>query len=108
MADLAASAVSLSPTDLDSGEFWIEGRQVLIRRLKLTAVSVGGATNKIIASALGFKKLAWCSSFFDATNNKIIPAMVDPVNGNILLGAGSTLAVGDLSSVTGYITVAGY
>jgi hypothetical protein len=108
MADLAATSVSFSPTDLRSAEFYPEGRLIVTRRLKLTSVSVGGATNRIIASALGFTKLVGCGSFFDSTNNKIIPAAVDPVNNIILLGAGSSLAVGDLSSVTGYITVWGY
>ncbi len=109
MADLAASAVSLTPaTDLGAAEFYQEGRAYFTRRIKLTSVSVGGATNKITASALGFKKLISCGSFFDSTNAKIIPAAVDPINNIILLGAGSSLAVGDLSSVTGYITVWGF
>lgn len=79
-----------------------------MRRIKLTSVTVGGATNRILASALGFTKLVACSSFFDSTNNKIIPAAVDPVNNIILLGAGASLAVGDVSAVTGYISVQGY
>jgi len=109
MADLAASAVSLTPTSLAEAEFWLTKRRGLfMRRIKLTSVSVGGATNKITASALGFTKLVYCGAFFDSTNNKIIPAAVNPVNNIILLGAGSSLAVGDLSSVTGYISVAGY
>ena len=109
MADLAASAVSLQPTSLGEAEFWMTKRRGLFtRRIKLTSVSVGGATNRIIASALGFTKLVDCGSFFDSTNNKVIPAVVDPVNNIILLGAGTTLAVGDLTSVTGYITVTGY
>ena len=109
MADLAASAVSLTPAgDLSASEFYQEGRSYFTRRVKLTSVSVGGATNKITASALGFKMLISCGSFFDSTNNKIIPAAVDPIHNNILLGAGASLAVGDLSTVTGYITVSGF
>jgi hypothetical protein len=109
MADLAASAVSLTPsTDLSASEFYQEGRSYFTRRIKLTSVSVGGATNRITASALGFNKLIDCGSSFDSTNNKIIPAAVDPINNIILLGAGSSLAVGDLSSVTGYIVVTGF
>jgi len=109
MADLAASAVSLLPTSLAEAEFWLTKRRGLfMRRIKLTNVSVGGATNRIIASALGFTRLVDCSSFFDSTNSKVIPAVVDPVNNIILLGAGASLAVGDLSSVTGYFDVIGY
>ena len=109
MPDLAANAVSLTPAgDLSAGEFFQEGRSYFTRRVKLTSVSVGGATNKITASALGFNKLIDCGSFFDSTNNKVIPAAVDPIHNNILLGAGASLAVGDLSTVTGYITVSGF
>lgn len=109
MADLASSAVSLQPTSLAEAEFWVTKRRGLfMRRIKLTSVSVGGATNRITASALGFTKLVSCSSLFDSTNNKIIPATVDPVNNIILLGAGAAGAVGDLAAVTGYISVQGY
>lgn len=109
MANLSSSAVSLNPTSLGEAEFWLTKRRGLfMRRIKLTGVSVGGATNKITASALGFTKLVDCGSFFDSTNGKVIPAVVDPVNNVILLGAGASLAVGDLSSVTGYINVSGY
>jgi hypothetical protein len=79
-----------------------------MRRVKLTAATAGGATNTIGAAALGFTKLVDCGSLFDATNNKVIPAVVDPVNNVILLGAGTTLAVGDVTAVTGYINVIGY
>lgn len=108
MADLAATSVSLYPTGLLESEGYWEGRRVFYRRVKLTSVSVGGSTNRMIASALGFTKLLGCGAFYDSTNGKIIPAAVDPVNNIVLLGAGASLAVGDLSSVTGYITVWGY
>lgn len=109
MADLAASAVSLTPTSLSEAEFWLTKRRGLfMRRIKLTGVTAGGATNRITASALGFTKLVYCGALFDSTNNKIIPATVDPVNNVILLGAGASLAVGDVAAVTGYISVAGY
>ena len=65
MANLAASDVSLYPTDLRSGESYMEGRKIFYRRVKLTNVSVGGATNKMIASALGFNRLVGCGSFYD-------------------------------------------
>jgi hypothetical protein len=108
MADLTAAATSLYPTDLRGSETYFEGRKLFVRRIKLTSVSVGGSTNRILASVLGFKTLVSCGSFHDTTNAKIIPAAVDPVNNIILLGAGASLAVGDLSSVTGYIVVWGY
>lgn len=110
MSVLAKSAVSLATQSIRESE-WIEGgaehNSHLWRRIKLTGVSVGGATNTIGAAALGFSELLNCSSFYDTTNNKIIPAMVDPVNGVILLGAGTANAIGDLSNVTGYINVHG-
>lgn len=109
MADISSSAVSLQPTSLGEAEFWLTKRRGLfLRRIKLTSITGGGATNRITASALGFTKLVWCSAFQDSTNSKIIPAAVDPVNNIILLGAGAAGAVGDVSAVTGYISVAGY
>ena len=109
MADLSSSAVSLQPTSLGEAEFWLTKRRGLfMRRIKLTNISQGGATNRITASALGFTKLVDCGEFFDSTNSKVIPAVVDPVNNIILLGAGAAGAVGDVSGVTGYINVSGY
>lgn len=109
MADLASSAVSLTPTSLSEAEFWLTKRKGLfMRRIKLTSVTVGGATNKITASALGFTKLVYCGNFHDTTGTRVIPAVVDPINNIILLGAGTTLAVGDVTTTTGYISVAGY
>lgn len=116
MPVLAVTQVSLYPGATPSAtvtrvaEWYPAGkgeRDVIARSLKFTAVSVGGATNTIGAAACGFKTFLACGSFFDSTNSKIIPAAVDPVNNVILLGAGSSLAVGDLSTVTGYITIEG-
>lgn len=109
MADLAPSAVSLQPTSLGEAEFWLTKRRGLfLRRIKLTGVTVGGATNRITASALGFTKLVYCTNFHDTTGSRVIPAVVDPVNNIVLLGAGTTLAIGDVTTTTGYISVAGY
>lgn len=109
MAALPPSAVSLQPTSLGEAEFWSAKRRgMFTRRIKLTNATAGGATNTIGAVALGFIKLVSCSALFDATNNKVIPATVDPVNNVILLGAGASLAVGDVTGVTGYISVSGY
>jgi len=109
MADLAPSAVSLQPTSLGEAEFWLTKRRGLfMRRIKLTGVTVGGATNRITANALGFTKLVYCGNFQDTTGTKVVPAVVDPVNNIILLGAGAANAVGDVTTTTGYISVAGY
>lgn len=108
MADLLATQVSLQPTELSVAEFYLNKKGLIIRRLKLTSVSVGGATNKITAAACGLKKFVGCGNFFDSTNNVIIPAAVDSVNNIILLGAGASNAVADLSSDTGTITIWGY
>jgi len=109
MADLAASAVSLQPTSLGEAEFWMTKRRGLFaRRIKLTSVTQGGATNRLTASALGFTKLVNCGCFHDTTGGKVVPAVVDPVNNIILLGAGAANAIGDVTATTGYITVVGY
>lgn len=114
MAALATTDVSLYPATQAGASRpseWfprgLDNRGVITRQVKLTSVSVGGATNTIGASALGLSVILECSSFFDSTNSKIIPAAVDPVNNVVLLGAGSSLAVGDLSTVTGYMIVSG-
>jgi hypothetical protein len=44
----------------------------------------------------------------DTTNGKVYPAAVDPVNNIIVLGAGTTDAIGDATNLTGYISVTGY
>lgn len=113
MAALTASAVSLLPNSLDAGEFAFGGpvdKKVVVRRLKLTAVSVGGQSNTIGSAALGLSSLVACGNLFDDTNNVVVPAVVDPVTDTIVLGTGSFsggAAAGDLSTVTGYITVIG-
>lgn len=110
MAVLARTAVSFAPLSVNDSAWYeggVSGKRNVARRLKFTAVSVGGATNTIGAAALGFATITGCENFFDTTNNKVIPAVVDPVHNVILLGAGSSLAVGDLSTVTGYMIVRG-
>src|SRR5690606_8318579 len=80
MPALLASQVSLLPDSLDAGEFAFGGpvdKKVVLRRIKLTAVSVGGQTNTVGAAALGFSDLVLCGNLFDDTNNKIVPAAVD-------------------------------
>lgn len=113
MSALAKSQVSLYPTSISAGEISFGGqvdKALLTRRVKLTSVSVGGQTNTLGAAALGFSELVDCGNFFDDTNNKVVPAVVDPVTNTIVFGAGAFsggAAAGDVSSVTGYITVVG-
>src|SRR6478736_6008991 len=109
MADLASSAVSLQPASLGEAEFWMTKRRGLFsRRIKLTGVTQGGATNRLTASALGFTKVVDCGNFHDTTSGKVQPAVVDPVNNIVLLGAGAANAIGDVTATTGYIVVTGY
>ena len=109
MSDLASSAVSLQPTSLSEAEFWLTKRRGLfMRRIKLTSITQGGATNRLTAASLGFTKLVYCGNLHDTTAGKIVPAVVDPVNNIVLLGAGAANAIGDVTTTTGYISVAGY
>ena len=108
MADLAATAVSLYPADASAAEYYPQGRRIFTRRIKLTGITQGGATNKLTATALGFTKLVDCGCFHDTTAGKVVPAVVDPVNNIILLGAGAANAIGDVTTTTGYINVSGY
>ena len=108
MADLLASQVSLTPASLAEAEFYVSKKAAFSRRVKLTSVTVGGSTNKITAAALGFKKLVGCGNFHRTDGTPaIIPAAVDPVNNIILLGAGASNAVGDVTGATGHIVVTG-
>ena len=112
MADLAASAVSLAggATNLAGDEAYEnKGRALFSRRLKiaLSGQGLGTATHMIPAAALGFKKLVDCGSLYDVSNSKVIPAAVDPVNNAIVLGAGASNALADVTSATTYITVLG-
>jgi len=113
MADLLASQVSLTPgvTSMSESEFFVaRARTLMVRRIKLTNAVVGGATNRILAAACGFKVLVHCGNFFNSTDSTIVPAVVDPINNIILLSATSgSNAIADLgASKTGYITVYGY
>lgn len=110
MAALAASAVTLYPTD-GSGEFFtmgLDNRSIITRRLKLVLTGQGGLTNTIGASALGFSKLLWCGNLVDDQNDKGYPAVVDPVNNQVILydGAAAPAPV-DVTSSASYIVVTG-
>jgi hypothetical protein len=108
MADLVSSAVSLQPTGLREAEFYGAKKGVFTRRVKLTSVTQGGSTNKLTATALGFKSLVSCGNFHQTSGTPaVIPAAVDPVNNILLLGAGASNAVGDVTAATGYIVITG-
>jgi hypothetical protein len=108
MADLAASAVTLQPTSLAEAEFYASKKGTFTRRIKLTSVTQGGSTNRLTAAALGFRKLVNCGNYHQTSGTPtIIPAAVDPVNNIILLGAGASNAVGDVTTSTGFIVVTG-
>ena len=107
MAALAPSAVSLFPTSLAEAEDYGSMKGIFWRRLKLVLTGQGGSTNTIGAAALGFKKLVACGPLFDVTGAKITPAVVDPVNNVILLGAPGTGVPTDLTTTVAYIMVWG-
>lgn len=115
MATLTSAAVSLYPTFANGGqqtcEVYIGGldqRALLQRSLKLVLTGQGGATNTITAAALGFSKLVSADNLWDATNSKIYPTVVDPVNNVLLLADGSAApAPVDVTSTATYVIVRG-
>lgn len=110
MAALTASAVSLFPTSLSSGEFTEAGpstKRYLTRRLKLVLTGQGGATNTIGALALGLRTVVRCSNLFDNQNGKIYLAVVDPTTNTINLAATVADTIADVTSTAAYITVTG-
>jgi hypothetical protein len=107
MANLAAANVSLFPSSLAEAEDYTAMKGVYYRRLKLNLAAMGTAGNQIGAAALGFKKLLNCGPLWDSVGAKVIPAVVDPVNNVILLGAPASGTPTDLTTASGYITVWG-
>lgn len=109
MAALASTAVTDYPTDRSRAYYPAKtNRDVTSRSLKLVLTGQGGATNTIGASALGFGIILQCSALWDATNSKVYPAVVDPVNNIIILADGSAApAPVDVTSTATYITVMG-
>lgn len=108
MADLSASAVSLFPASFAESEFYTSKKSAFTRRIKLTNITQGGNTNRLTASALGFKKLITCSPYYQTSGTPtVFAATVDPVNNIILLATPGTGAIADVSGSTGYIVVTG-
>lgn len=110
MAALAADAVTAYPTNR-SQDYYPGGkgsRDIVTRTLKLVLTGQGGATNTIGAAALGFTTILRASNLWDATNSKVYPAAVDPVNNIIILADGSAApAPVDVTSTATYISVTG-
>ena len=111
MAALASSAVSLYPTGAGAAEFYPKGkddRSVITRRLKITFLAQGDATDTIGASALGFTTLLSASSLWDDTNSKGYPVVVNPITNVILLLDGAAdPAPKKVTADAAYITVTG-
>lgn len=108
MAALASSAVSFYPTTQASDTYLGRDSSVVKRRLKLVLTGQGGQTNSIGAAALGFSQLIDCSNLFDDENNKVYPAVVDPVANTIILADGSAApAPVDVTASAAYIVVTG-
>lgn len=99
MAAIAASAVSLYPTDPLSST-WQErgpaGHLLIVKRIKLASVSAG---DTVTAAILGFDKLIWASAAGE-DGTTVFPMAVDPVNNLLVVGAGAL-------SDTIYLTVCG-
>jgi hypothetical protein len=111
MAALASSAVSLYPTGAGAAEFYPKGkddRSVITRRLLITSLAQGDATDTIGASALGFTTLLSASSLWDDTNSKGYPTVVNPITNVIILLDGSAApAPVKVTTTSAYITVTG-
>lgn len=111
MAALDASAVTPYPLSFGNGTldyFDGHGNAVANRQLNLVLTGQGGQTNTIGADALGFQKLFWASTLWDATNSKGYPAVIDPVNNILILLDGSAApSPVDVTTTAAYIRVVG-
>jgi hypothetical protein len=98
MAAIAASVVSLYPTDGSAERYRgsVRPRETIQRRLKITGVT---AADTASAAVLGLKTLHSVENSFGATAGAF-PSAVDPVNNQLLVGAGP-------SNETIYVTVTG-
>lgn len=110
MANISYTQVKLSGAPIAQFEWMTggaSGRNQIVRRCKITSLAQGGTTNQILPLAFGLSTFSRCSALYDATNGKVYPAIVDPVNNRILLQSGASFAVGDVSTTTAYIDVEG-
>ena len=110
MAALASLAVSLYPGNISISE-WPSGgkgsRARYKRSCKVVLTTQGTAANPIPASAFGLTKLLWCSTLYDRTNGKAVPALVDPTTNTILLCGGAAGVPADVATTEAYIIVEG-
>lgn len=102
MADLARSAVVFN-------DEWSEGRnrRFFVRDVTMTLTGQGTATNKILASVLGFLKITRCDALVKSDNSAIYTG-VPSADGSMLLvspGAAPMVPADVTATVRG--TVAG-
>ena len=90
MAAIAATQVSLYP-DKNAVRFvgGMAPRQLVERRLKITSVT---AADTVTAAVLGLKKIISVSNAYNGTSAGVVPVAVNPVNNQLLIGAGPTAA----------------
>lgn len=111
MADLAASAVTFESRWNEGG---ISGKRKTCARVRLTLTGQGGATNRILASVFGMRKIEEATNFVTSDNASIYVAAPSQ-DGTILLLANLAQATddnrddpADVTSVTLVGTVKGY
>jgi hypothetical protein len=104
MADLATTGVAINAGR--SSELIMTGRKVRLVQFTLTLSSMGSATNKILASVLGFKEILWASPAVKSDNSEIVPAAPSTDGSMLLLRASATEAPAD-STGTYNLMVAG-
>lgn len=72
MANLAASNLTVVSEYFCSGN---NGRRNVRKVCKITGVTAGGGTNKLLASVLGMARVDTCTNLFlDASTDKVYPA----------------------------------
>ena len=88
MGAIAATQVSLYPTDLSTSEYHsdsVKARTKITRRLKITGVT---AADTATAAVLGLSSVISASSGYNGTTPGAVAIGVDPVNNEINVGAG--------------------
>lgn len=101
MADLASSQVTILKSTREGGK---SGKRALRRRMSLALSTQGGATNKILGSAMGFNYIEGCTNL---CADVLYPAVPAEDGTHILLGAHADGVFTD-QAVTGTIEVWGY
>lgn len=108
MANLASSAVTTVSSWTEGGT---NGRRRVAKIVRLALTGQGGATNLIIASALGFTKIEECSNAILSDNSLVYLAV--PLYGGTAVGLvpdhdAATGVPADATGVTIELTVKGY